>query len=261
MIHGSKTVSDTVLKHDLCELVIAEVRSAITNDGTGVPNLANRDFKNLQTTRASLVGSAFASTHFDKYSTATNCGLIEFGVKHLLGGVVRAMMSPDGSIVASLENVNGFLTVYTPSDHLIRTDFEQEGVVPKVMLHIFEELVLLLGRHSLNNEIPRMVKGNDVGGYTQRFYELALTCTKFIFNEAEKVDKYISRLPDNIHGNVMSARPKTLDDAIELANYLMDQKLRTYAERQAENKGKLDNKNQAQQQLLKKQNVVQAYAV
>nr|GEV21285.1 reverse transcriptase domain-containing protein [Tanacetum cinerariifolium] len=85
------------------------------------------------------------------------------------------------------------------------------------------------------------VKGNDVGGYTQRFQELALMCTKFISNETEKVDKYISRLPDNIHGNVIAVRPKTLDDAIELANYLMDQKLRTYAERQTENKRKLDN--------------------
>nr|GFD29338.1 hypothetical protein [Tanacetum cinerariifolium] len=74
--------------------------------------------------------------------------------------------------------------------------------------------------------------------------------------KTEKVDKYISGLPDNIHGNVMSARPKTLDDAIELANDLMDQKLRTYAERQDESKRKLDNNNQAQQQLLKKQNVV-----
>nr|GFA09384.1 reverse transcriptase domain-containing protein [Tanacetum cinerariifolium] len=95
-------------------------------------------------------------------------------------------------------------------------------------------------------------KGNDVGGYTQRFKELALMCTKFISNETEKVDKYIIGLPNNIHGNVMSARPKTLDDAIELANDLMDQKLRTYAERQAENKRKLDNNNQDQQQLLKK---------
>nr|GEV26773.1 hypothetical protein [Tanacetum cinerariifolium] len=105
------------------------------------------------------------------------------------------------------------------------------------------------------------VKGSDVGGYTQRFQELALMCTKFISNESEKVDKYISGLPDNIHGNVMSARPKTLDDAIELAKELMDQKLRTYAKRQAKNKRNLDNNNQAQQKLLKKQNVVQAYAV
>ncbi|GJV52266.1 reverse transcriptase domain-containing protein [Tanacetum coccineum] len=73
--------------------------------------------------------------------------------------------------------------------------------------------------------------------------------------------KYTVDFTLNIHGNVMSARPKTLDFAIELANDLMDQKLRTYAERQAENKRKFDNNNQNQQQLLKKQNVVQAYAV
>nr|GEZ00271.1 reverse transcriptase domain-containing protein [Tanacetum cinerariifolium] len=91
------------------------------------------------------------------------------------------------------------------------------------------------------------VKGNDVGGYSQRFQELALICAKFLSDETENVNKYISGLPDNIHGNVMSARPKTLDFDIELANNLMDQKLRTYAERQAENKRKLNNSNQDQQ--------------
>ncbi|GJR34822.1 hypothetical protein Tco_1210506 [Tanacetum coccineum] len=115
--------------------------------------------------------------------------------------------------------------------------------------------------HISGSAIDNQVKGNDVGGYTQRFKELALMCTKFLFDKTEKVDKYISGIPDNIHGNVLSARPKTLDDAIELANNLMDQKLRTYAERQAEKKRKLDNNNHAQQQLLKKQNVVQAYVV
>nr|GEV61404.1 hypothetical protein [Tanacetum cinerariifolium] len=56
-----------------------------------------------------------------------------------------------------------------------------------------------------------------------------------------KVDKYISGLPNNIHGNFMSARPKTHDDAIKLANDLMDQKLHTYAERQNDNKRKADD--------------------
>ncbi|GJX35646.1 retrovirus-related pol polyprotein from transposon TNT 1-94 [Tanacetum coccineum] len=78
------------------------------------------------------------------------------------------------------------------------------------------------------------VKGNDVPAYTERFQELTLICTKFVANETEKVDKYISGLPDNIYGNVKSARPKTLDETIELANDLMDQKLRTYAERQSD---------------------------
>nr|GEX49597.1 hypothetical protein [Tanacetum cinerariifolium] len=94
--------------------------------------------------------------------------------------------------------------------------------------------------------------------------ELALICTKFVSDEnekeKEKVDKYISVLPDIIHGNVMSARPKTLDEAIELANDLMYQKLRTYAERQTKSKMKFDNNNQAQQ-IPKRQNVAQAYAV
>ncbi|GJT47985.1 putative reverse transcriptase domain-containing protein [Tanacetum coccineum] len=81
------------------------------------------------------------------------------------------------------------------------------------------------------------VRGNDVTAYTRRFQELALMCTKFLADETEKVDKYISGLPDNIHGNVMSTRSKTLDDAIELANDLMDQKLHTYAERNSNGNG------------------------
>nr|GEX62723.1 hypothetical protein [Tanacetum cinerariifolium] len=98
-------------------------------------------------------------------------------------------------------------------------------------------------------------------GYTHRFQELAVLCTKFLFDETEKIDKYISGLPDNIHGHFMSARTKNLDDAIELAIDLVDQKLHTYAERQAENKRKLNNNNQAQQQCPKRKNVIPAYAV
>nr|GEZ79411.1 hypothetical protein [Tanacetum cinerariifolium] len=93
-----------------------------------------------------------------------------------------------------------------------------------------------------NQQKPyKKVKGNDVAAYTQRFQELALMCIKFLADETEKVDKYISGLPDNIHGNVMSAIPKTLDETIEWANDLMDQKLRTYAERQNESKRKAND--------------------
>ncbi|GJR56579.1 reverse transcriptase domain-containing protein [Tanacetum coccineum] len=44
-----------------------------------------------------------------------------------------------------------------------------------------------------------------------------------------------------IGNDVPSARPKTLDETIELANDLMDQKLHTYAERQSDNKRKADD--------------------
>nr|GEY70093.1 putative reverse transcriptase domain-containing protein [Tanacetum cinerariifolium] len=93
--------------------------------------------------------------------------------------------------------------------------------------------------------------------------ELALMYTKFLVDETKKVDKYISGLPDNIHGNVMSARPKTLNETIGLANDLMDKKLRTYVKRQNDNKRKADDlsRNNQQQQPYKKQNVARAYTV
>ncbi|GJR30579.1 putative reverse transcriptase domain-containing protein [Tanacetum coccineum] len=107
------------------------------------------------------------------------------------------------------------------------------------------------------------VKGNDVPAYTERFQELTLICTKFVANETEKVDKYISRLLDNIYRNVKSARPKTLDETIKLANDLMDQKLRTYEKRQFDNKRKADDSSRNnyghQQQPFKRQNVAKVY--
>nr|GEW08063.1 reverse transcriptase domain-containing protein [Tanacetum cinerariifolium] len=84
------------------------------------------------------------------------------------------------------------------------------------------------------------VKGNDVPTYTNRFQELTLICTKFIANENEKIDKYISGLSDSIYRNVKSSKPRMLDETIELTNDLMDQKLRTYTER-ADNKRKADD--------------------
>nr|GEY61285.1 uncharacterized mitochondrial protein AtMg00810-like [Tanacetum cinerariifolium] len=66
------------------------------------------------------------------------------------------MMSLGGSTVSSLENFNGFLAMYTPSDDLIRIDFKQKGVITEIMIHILEDFVFLLGRHSLDNEIPCM---------------------------------------------------------------------------------------------------------
>nr|GFD60343.1 hypothetical protein [Tanacetum cinerariifolium] len=52
----------------------------------------------------------------------------------------------------------------------------------------------------------------------------------------------------------------TMQEAIEMETELMDKKIRTFAERQTENKRKQDdNNNQAQQQPLKKQGVAIAY--
>nr|GEU62588.1 hypothetical protein [Tanacetum cinerariifolium] len=69
-------------------------------------------------------------------------------------------------------------------------------------------------------------------------------------------------LPDLIQGSVMASKPKTIQEAIEIANDQMDQKVRTFADRQAKNKRLLDDNtrnNQTQQQPFKRQNVAWAY--
>ncbi|GKC21370.1 hypothetical protein Tco_1023520, partial [Tanacetum coccineum] len=91
--------------------------------------------------------------------------------------------------------------------------------------------------------------------YTQHFQELDLMCGRMFPKESDEVEKYVRRLPDMIQGNVMSTRPTIMQEAIELANDLIDQKVQTFTERQAENKRKLDSNpkyNQVQQQPFKR---------
>ncbi|GKF02171.1 hypothetical protein Tco_0029094 [Tanacetum coccineum] len=74
-------------------------------------------------------------------------------------------------------------------------------------------------------------------------------------------DKY--RLRDEIKKlkvEMWNLKVKGTDvDAIEFATELMDKKISTFTERQVENKRKLDNNNQAQQQPPKKQGMAIAY--
>ncbi|GJX66319.1 putative reverse transcriptase domain-containing protein [Tanacetum coccineum] len=106
------------------------------------------------------------------------------------------------------------------------------------------------------------VKGTDVIGYNQRFQELALLCVRMFLEESDKIERYVGGLPDMIHGNIVASKPKTMQEAVEMATELMDKKVSTIAERQAENKRKFENtsrNNQNQQQQNKRQNTGRAY--
>ncbi|GJZ85971.1 putative reverse transcriptase domain-containing protein [Tanacetum coccineum] len=81
---------------------------------------------------------------------------------------------------------------------------------------------------------------NDLAAYTQRFQELTMMCTKMVPEEEDRVDKFIGGLPDNIQGNIIAAEPTRLQDAVRIANNLMDQKWKGYAVKNAENKRRLE---------------------
>nr|GFD13357.1 hypothetical protein [Tanacetum cinerariifolium] len=58
--------------------------------------------------------------------------------------------------------------------------------------------------------------------------------------EDNRIERCVGGLPDNIQGNVMSAETTRLQDAIRLANSLMDQKLKGYAMKNAKKKRRLE---------------------
>nr|GFB91526.1 hypothetical protein [Tanacetum cinerariifolium] len=56
--------------------------------------------------------------------------------------------------------------------------------------------------------------------------------------EIELWDLKVKGLPDMIHGSVVASKPKTMQEAIEIATELMDKKIRTFAEREIASKRK-----------------------
>nr|GEZ04109.1 reverse transcriptase domain-containing protein [Tanacetum cinerariifolium] len=101
------------------------------------------------------------------------------------------------------------------------------------------------------------VKGTHLASYTQRFQELALLCGRMFSEESDKIEKYVGGLPDMIHGSVVASKPKTIQEAIEIATELMDKKILTFTERETASKRKFENtsrntQNQQRQQSNKR---------
>nr|GFD11128.1 reverse transcriptase domain-containing protein [Tanacetum cinerariifolium] len=89
--------------------------------------------------------------------------------------------------------------------------------------------------------------------WTER--ELALLFVRTCLEESDWVERYIGGLPDSIHGSVAASKPKTMQEATEMATGLMDKKIHTYVERKAANKRKFEDtsrNNQGRQQPPKR---------
>ncbi|KAJ9536520.1 hypothetical protein OSB04_un000272 [Centaurea solstitialis] len=71
------------------------------------------------------------------------------------------------------------------------------------------------------------MKGNDVATYTTRFHELAKLVPHLVTPEQNRVDRYVWGLSPVIRGNVTAADPKTLQEAVNLANRLTNNAVRS----------------------------------
>nr|GEW20040.1 hypothetical protein [Tanacetum cinerariifolium] len=105
------------------------------------------------------------------------------------------------------------------------------------------------------------LEDTEENGTKMNYQELALLCGKMFSEESDKIEKYIRGLPDMIHRSVVTSKPKTMQEAVAIATELMDQKIRTFVEREMASKRKLENTSRStqnqQQQPNKRQNTGQ----
>ncbi|GJU87459.1 putative reverse transcriptase domain-containing protein [Tanacetum coccineum] len=124
------------------------------------------------------------------------------------------------------------------------------------------------------------VKGNDLKPYVRRFQELAVICPNMVPNIEKLLEAFIVGLPKSIEGNVTASKPQTLEEAINIAQRLMDQVTKhTPVQASSDHKRKFDDRrtfnnnnnnyrntntnnhyNNHQPQQNRRQEVVKAYA-
>nr|GEX69491.1 hypothetical protein [Tanacetum cinerariifolium] len=87
----------------------------------------------------------------------------------------------------------------------------------------------------LENELRSLkLRDTNIAAYTQRFNELALLCPKGVPTKKKKVELYIKGLLENIKVETTSSKPTVLNEAVRMANTLMEQKVQDKSERIAE---------------------------
>ncbi|GJW03203.1 reverse transcriptase domain-containing protein [Tanacetum coccineum] len=90
---------------------------------------------------------------------------------------------------------------------------------------------LLIKKYCPRTEVQKMedefyhltVKGNDLKTYVRRFQELATLCPTMVPDSEKMMEVFIGRLPRSIKGNVTASKPQTLEEAVNIAQRLMDQ--------------------------------------
>ncbi|GJW59868.1 reverse transcriptase domain-containing protein [Tanacetum coccineum] len=89
---------------------------------------------------------------------------------------------------------------------------------------------LLTNKYCPQTEVKKMedefynlaVKGNDLKTYIRRFQELTVLCPNMVPNAEKLLEVFINGLPRSIEGNVTALKPQTLEEAINIAQRLID---------------------------------------
>ncbi|GJY34626.1 putative reverse transcriptase domain-containing protein [Tanacetum coccineum] len=150
-----------------------------------------------------------------------------------------------------------------------------KGVVGLIKWFEKMEMVFHISNCSEKYQVKELMKlmtdvycpRNEIQKMESELWNFTMMCTKIVPEDEDRVEKFIGGLPNNIQGNVIVVEPTRLQDAIRVANNLIDHKLKGYAVKNAEKKRRLEvnqkdsrwQQPQFKRQNVGGQNVVRAY--
>nr|GEX89008.1 reverse transcriptase domain-containing protein [Tanacetum cinerariifolium] len=110
---------------------------------------------------------------------------------------------------------------------------------------------LLIKKYYPRTEVQKMedefyhltLNRNDLKTYVRRFQELATSCPTMVPDYEKMMEAFIGGLPRSIEGNVTASKPQTLEEAINIAQRLMDQVTKhTLVQVSSDHKQKFDDR-------------------
>nr|GEW22563.1 reverse transcriptase domain-containing protein [Tanacetum cinerariifolium] len=195
------------------------------------------------------------------YSNASNNSIDFFPFEEISPKDTETSVSPSSSVGSSSpisnyteENRVTFATGTLTNDALSwwNTYPQPIGIVQANKITWTELKRLLTNKYCPRTEIKKMedefydltVKGNDLKTYIRRFQELATLCPNMVPNTEKLMEAFIGGLPRSIEGNVTASKPQTLEEAINIAQRLMDQTIKHNSTQDTnDHKRKFDDKN------------------
>ncbi|GJS77918.1 reverse transcriptase domain-containing protein [Tanacetum coccineum] len=152
-------------------------------------------------------------------STSEASAMTQAAIKKLVANSVTAALEAQAATMAGTSNPNR--NTGPTGTHVAKTGNYKEFI---------SRQPFYFNVRKMEDELYNLtVKGNDLKPYIRRFQELAVLCPNMVPNTEKLMEAFIGGLPRSIEGNVTASKPQTLEEAINIAQRLMNQNQRQEA--------------------------------
>ncbi|GJW54047.1 putative reverse transcriptase domain-containing protein, partial [Tanacetum coccineum] len=196
---ASTTEAPAMTQDAIRKLVADSVTSALEAQAATMANASNPD-RNTGPTGIPVVKTG-------NYKEFISCQPFYFNVTFATGTLTDDALSWWNAYAQPMGIEQANRTTWTELKRLLTNKY-----CPRTKIRKMEEELYNLS-----------AKGNDLKPYVRRFQELTVLCPNMVPNNDKLLEAFIGGLPRSIEGNVTASKPQTLEEAINIAQRLMDQ--------------------------------------